>query len=152
MRKMSSINAEFIQSAKNPFKPKGEKIKELYSVINYALQLKKEYEQSSIRRENIIIDSKSSIRLADIRKKYGHEPQKVAGSCPNLNKSSNILSRNSFINRLLGNSLFSEQEWFVCPKCGYRADGPVGDTCPTDKGGCGLTKKAYAEKTGESCG
>lgn len=40
-----------------------------------------------------------------------------------------------------------EQEWFKCPKCNYRASGPVGNSCPD----CGLTKEAYAEETGISC-
>lgn len=45
------------------------------------------------------------------------------------------------------NTLFGgEHEWFVCPKCGYMADGPVGDSCPRGRPnsrgqlGCGLTK------------
>jgi len=39
------------------------------------------------------------------------------------------------------------QEWFVCPKCGYAADGPIGNKCP----GCNLTKEEYAEETGVVC-
>jgi hypothetical protein len=39
------------------------------------------------------------------------------------------------------------QEWFNCPKCKYKADGPVGNKCP----GCNLTKEAYAEETGVVC-
>jgi hypothetical protein len=41
----------------------------------------------------------------------------------------------------------SSQEWFTCPKCHHKADGPVGNTCP----GCGLTKEAYAIESGVSC-
>lgn len=37
-----------------------------------------------------------------------------------------------------------EQEWFNCPKCGYKADGPIGNTCP----GCNLTKDEYAAEEG----
>lgn len=40
-----------------------------------------------------------------------------------------------------------EQEWFSCPKCSFRADGPVGNSCP----GCGLTKEAFAAETGIIC-
>ena len=41
------------------------------------------------------------------------------------------------------------QEWFVCPKCKFKADGPIGNKCP----GCGLTKEVYAEESGEPvCG
>lgn len=39
------------------------------------------------------------------------------------------------------------REHFNCPECHYKASGPIGNTCP----GCGLTKEAYAEKTGVSC-
>lgn len=40
-----------------------------------------------------------------------------------------------------------EKEWFSCPKCKYKADGPVGDTCP----GCRLTKEQFAKSGGEVC-
>ena len=39
------------------------------------------------------------------------------------------------------------QEWFSCPKCTYKADGPVGNKCP----GCGLTKEKFTQEGGESC-
>lgn len=39
----------------------------------------------------------------------------------------------------------TSQEWFTCPKCGYAADGPIGNKCP----GCNLTKEDYAEESGE---
>jgi hypothetical protein len=39
------------------------------------------------------------------------------------------------------------QEWFTCPKCSYKADGPVGSQCP----GCGLTKEEYAQESGVTC-
>jgi len=139
---------DFVQFAKNPWKTKAEKIKGLYSLENFALKLKKEHDKALVSKENIIIDFKPILRLPDILGEYGHEPPKVAGSCPtsNSNKtspaSSNILSKGSFLNDLLGN-----QEWFHCPKCNFQADGPIGDTCP----GCGLTKQAYAQESGVSC-
>ena len=40
-----------------------------------------------------------------------------------------------------------EQEWFSCPKCKYKADGPVGDTCP----GCRLSKEEFAKSGGSVC-
>lgn len=148
VQKMFPLVSDFIQSAKNPWKTKTEKIKELYSLENYALKLKKDYEQSSIRKEDIVIDFKPILRLPDIVGEYGKPPPKVAGSCPagsDLTSeltSSNILSKGSFLN-----NLFEGQEWFHCPKCDYQADGPIGDTCPE----CGLTKQAYAEEAGVSC-
>lgn len=45
----------------------------------------------------------------------------------------------------------TEHEWFVCPRCSYKADGPVGGTCPRDKGGCGLTKEEYSQLGGQVC-
>lgn len=107
MRQMASLNLEFIDLAKSPFKPKSEKIKGLYSIINYALQLKKEYEEKTDKGNCVIVDFKPKPVLADIQREYGHKPDKVAGSCPNSDDdnpftSSNILSRNSFINKLLG--------------------------------------------------
>jgi hypothetical protein len=145
--RMFPLIAEFVHFVKNPWKTQAEKIQGLYSLENYASKLNSEYGQSLVRKENIFIDFKPSVRFADIRREYGHEPQKVAGSCPSSNKTSNILSRNSFINGLLGNSLFGEQEWFHCPKCDYQADGPIGNICP----GCKLTKEEWAEETGASC-
>lgn len=38
----------------------------------------------------------------------------------------------------------NSQEWFTCPKCSYKADGPIGNTCP----GCNLTKEEYAAEEG----
>lgn len=40
-----------------------------------------------------------------------------------------------------------DQEWFSCPKCKYKANGPVGDTCP----GCRLTKEDFAKSGGKVC-
>lgn len=152
IQRMFPLIYDFVGSVKNPWKTRSEKIKELYSLENYALKLKRDYEQRSVRRENIVINFKLTPRLPDIVGEYGHEPEKVAGSCPTKNSSnsgltsSNILSKGSFLN-----DLFGENEWFTCPECGYKADGPVGNTCPKDKGGCGLTKEAYAEETGIAC-
>lgn len=40
-----------------------------------------------------------------------------------------------------------EKEWFSCPRCKYKANGPVGDTCP----GCRLTKEQYVQEGGADC-
>ncbi|MGA2911727.1 MAG: hypothetical protein ABSE17_03805 [Candidatus Levyibacteriota bacterium] len=55
-----------------------------------------------------------------------------------------LTSFNKSISSPFSVSEFSDQEWFTCPKCHYKADGPVGDTCP----GCGLTKEEYVEESG----
>lgn len=149
IQRMFPLIYDFVGSVKNPWKTRVEKIKELYSLENYALQLKKKYEQPLLGRENIVVDFKPMPRLPDIIGQYGQDPPKVAGSCPNGNNnfgltSSNVLSKGSFLN-----SLFGEQEWFHCPKCDYQADGPIGDTCPNPN--CKLTKAEYAQETGIIC-
>ena len=73
---------------------------------------------------------------------YGHEPPKEAGSCPI--KSNNVFNQGfENINNMM------ESEWYTCPnqKCGYKASGPIGDTCP----GCGLTKEEYAKTSAQVC-
>lgn len=82
---------------------------------------------------------------------HGNQAEQVPGSCPpnmeNNIRSSNILgSRFNSLNSALG-----EPKWFVCPNCGYEADGPVGNSCPKDKGGCGITKDKFAKNGGKVC-
>jgi hypothetical protein len=42
----------------------------------------------------------------------------------------------------------SGQEWFSCSECGWKADGPIGESAC---GGCGFTKAQYEEKYGIAC-
>jgi hypothetical protein len=77
------------------------------------------------------------------------EVRKVATGCGSSGSSSkNIIDKIS--NNLFSVSesgLLGESEWFTCPKCSYKADGPVGNQCP----GCGLTKEEYAQESGVTC-
>lgn len=41
----------------------------------------------------------------------------------------------------------TSKEWFNCPKCKYKASGPVGNICP----GCGLTKERFVMEGGKKC-
>ncbi len=42
----------------------------------------------------------------------------------------------------------SGKEWFKCPECPFKANGPIGEgPCP----GCGLTKERYKEDSGVAC-
>lgn len=77
--------------------------------------------------------------------RYISKPPPVFGSC---GMSGKIESSNIFT-RLFDSTLFnkSSQEWFNCPKCTYKADGPIGNKCP----GCGLTKEEYAQNGGLAC-
>lgn len=70
------------------------------------------------------------------------ELQKIAGCAGGGKKKKNIL--NSLTPRIGLEKDDEEQEWFNCPKCGYQADGPIGNTCP----GCNLTKDEYAAEEG----
>ena len=137
IKKMFPLIWDFTQSSRN--------LKGLYALENYALALKKDYER--FEREGIfeVVDLRAPKVIKDIIGNYGHEPPKVAGSCGSTGNSSSIRSSNIF-NALSSLNSLSESEWFTCPKCGFEADGPIGgDTCP----GCGLTKEAYAEESGE---
>lgn len=121
-----------------------EKIRAFNAIENYALKLKKDYENSTqgiihVRREN-------DLRIRDIVGDFGHKPPVVGGSCGSTNSKDRLTSSNLFTSLSSLNSL-TDQEWFHCPKCDYQADGPVGNQCP----GCGLTKEAYAKETGISC-
>ena len=135
IKKLFPLILDFIQSSRS--------LRGLYSLENYALALKKDYETHE--REGIIelADFRVSKVIRDIIGDYGHEPPKVAGSCGSTSndkvKSSNVFNALSSLNSL------SESEWFTCPKCKFKADGPIGNKCP----GCNLTKEDYAEETGE---
>lgn len=114
-----------------------EKKRAFHALENFALQAKKDLENGV----EIIFEPRAKFQL--FIDKYGFEPPKVAGSCPI--KSPNLLGQYQALNKVLGQD---KQEWFTCPKCSYKADGPVGNSCP----GCGLTKEAYIEETGaEAC-
>lgn len=137
IKKMFPVIWDFIKSSRN--------LRGLYSLENYALALKKDYE--TFEREGIVgvVDLSLPKGIRDITGDYGHEPPKVAGSCGSTGNSNEIKSSNIF-NSLSSLNSLSENEWFTCPKCGYIADGPIGDgPCP----GCGLTKEAHAEESGE---
>jgi hypothetical protein len=111
-----------------------EKKKAFHALENYSLQVKKELE------EGVVSVYEVQESFDDFVKTLGYEPPKVAGSCPI--KSGNILAQG--FNALNG---VLESEWFKCPKCPFKANGPIGNSCP----GCGLTKEAYAKESGESC-
>jgi len=120
-----------------------ERQKALYVLENLAIELKARYQRGE---DNIayMAEYRSYNLVAFMaREDYTTRPPVVAGSC---GASGRVESNDIFKNiGLFGNSLsISNEEWFTCPKCHYKADGPVGDTCP----GCGLTKEAYVEESG----
>lgn len=135
IRQMFPLILEFIHSAKDPWKPKSEKLKELYALENYALKLKADYGRTEEKRENFLTNFHEKPRLLDIREKYGNKPPEVAGSCPatnnNKNSSSNIFSKGSFLNNLLEDDMNYE----------FEKDGPC-VKCSADVkcGPCGLCR------------
>jgi hypothetical protein len=136
IKKMFPLIWDFIGSSRS--------LRGLYSLENYALALKKDYEANERGSIVEIVDFRSPKAIRDIIRDYGHEPPKVAGSCGSTGSKNRIVSSNIF-NALSSINSLSEGEWFTCPKCGYEADGPIGNECP----GCGLTKDDYAEESGE---
>lgn len=125
---------EFIRLTK--FGTREEKLDAFYSLEKHAVQLDK------WRREGVTIEPSSRPTLDQLRFVYKDvELETVAGSCPIANKSGNIFESSY---NALNNAI---NEWFNCPSCNYKADGPVGNTCPN----CGLTKEKYAETADVVC-
>ena len=114
-----------------------EKLDAFYTLEKHAVQLKK------WRKEGNISSFKSKPTLSELRFAYKNvQLESSSGSCPITSKSGNIFASSY---GALNKALFGNEEWFNCPKCGYEADGPIGNTCP----GCGLTKESYADESGE---
>lgn len=111
--------------------------------------------------EHVIFDDKSHTQklnnaayqyVARMAKQHGHEQaeeKKVGcgGSSSVSIKNGSDVMKNSVSEFGKNGKKADEQEWFSCPKCSFRADGPVGNSCP----GCGLTKEAFAAETGIAC-
>ena len=115
---------------------------------NMAIELKVRF--STSQNENVVFFSDYKvINIYDAMKmqRYIAAPPPVAGSCGMSGKieSSNVLGKLTGSENNLYNK--SNKEWFTCPKCEYKAGGPVGNKCP----GCGLTKEQYVEEGGENC-
>ncbi len=120
------------------------------------LEIQKALAATFLRLSKYMLDNQreengisNKVRRGEIRflpTTYGQimdEVRKIPGCAGGGGSTSSI---SSIINRSV-NLGSSSQEWFTCPKCSYKADGPIGDTCP----GCGLTKDAYAQESGEIC-
>lgn len=127
-----------------------QKQKALHTVENLAIELKERL--GSLFKENVIFMSDYRIsKLATFMEidKYTNKPKVVAGSCGNTSSknvfsSSNVFSKYSSLSSLLSSE---ENEWFTCPRCNYKANGPVGDECPS----CHITKEEFAESGVEVC-
>lgn len=128
-----------------------QKQKALHTVENLAIELKERLE--SFFKENIVF--MSDYRMSKLSTfmnmdRYTNKPKVVAGSCGST-ASKNLLNTNNVFNKFSSLSgLFSlteDNEWFTCPKCNYKATGPVGDECPK----CHITKEEFAESGAEVC-
>jgi hypothetical protein len=138
IQKINPLIRDFIDSDRS--------VKALNVIENYFLKLKKDSESEG---GNVIYSRRENdLRIKDIVGDFGHKPPAVGGSCGSTNSKNNLASSN-LLNRGLNllNNLTEDQEWFTCPKCSYKADGPVGNQCP----GCGLTKEEYAQESGVTC-
>lgn len=119
-----------------------EKIKAFYALENCFIR----FEEESRNQTEVIIYSESDKKLRDIIPYYSYQPPVVVGSCGSTSSTrSNNIFNNNF--QSLMEAIFGEDEWFTCPKCYYKADGPVGGKCPN----CGLTKEEYAKLGNKVC-
>ncbi len=126
-----------------------EKQRTIAVLENMAIELRQRFSFSHEANVVFFADYKAvNLYAAMQMQRYVNNPPPVPGSCGMSGKieSSNILGKltGSSENDLLNKS---NQEWFTCPKCTYKADGPVGNKCP----GCGLTKEQYVEDGGANC-
>lgn len=153
---MDSMIDEFVGVVKSGSRE--EKITAFYALENYAIELKQRLMQKteSGKEENIVYmsDYRDYRYLADIISMYGYMPPMAFGSCGPTGeetKSNDIFADNykDLMKAIFGDlkDLFGiDDEWYTCPKCPYRATGPInGTTCP----GCGLTQEQYAKDTGQ---
>lgn len=137
-----------------------ERITAFHALENYALELKKSitHKAEAAENDNIIFmsDHREHRYLTDILPLYGFRPPVVGGSCGSTGedtKSSDLFADNykDLMKAIFGDfkEMFGvdDNEWYTCPKCPYKASGPInGTTCP----GCGLTQEQYAKETGQS--
>ena len=150
LRRLDGVINEYVHIVKRGTSE--QKRKALYALENITLEVKKNLESSL--DTNVIYFSDymhPNLAAAMATKKYTSEPPKVLGSCGTTGRveSNDIFSNLNLFKdsarSILNNNSKDETEWFTCPKCSYKADGPIGNTCP----GCGLTKDGYAQESGE---
>lgn len=139
MQILDPLIGEFI--AMRNYSSREEKLKALHTLENYSLELKNRYDGAS-QEQFLYLDKILPVPLNLLSKAYGYEPPRVVGSCGDTKKamSNNVLENNY---EKMMKMIFGE-EWFTCPSCGHKADGPVGNRCP----GCGITKEDYAKESG----
>jgi len=111
------------------------------AVLNQSDKIWRKLESVEDKGKFVLEILKVGVPSRDYIRMVGSEPvRQVMTGCG----SSGSASKDKQNNSIFRVSDFSE-EWFTCPKCGYKADGPVGNSCP----GCGITKEQYAAETGE---
>lgn len=103
-----------------------------------------------IKSHDIFVRPYDSLSLEREIEFLGNQPvRKVAtgcGSSSGFSNNSGGKNNGSVFSSPFSVSEFGlDQGWFTCPKCGFEADGPVGNKCPK----CNLTKEDYAEQSGE---
>lgn len=114
-----------------------------HALENLALDLKEESSQETV----VYQEGNLTQSFTDFVDVFGFKPPDVQGTCGSSGgrSSNNIFGSGSIFSGAVRGG--SSQEWFTCPECSYKANGPVGNKCP----GCGLTKESYAAKSGVMC-
>lgn len=129
--------------------PLAQRQQALHALENLALSLK---EDAANGEDEVVlydrsISTPSNLTFNNFVDKFGYKPPDVQGTCGNSGgrSSNNIFGAGSiFTGAAKGGS---NQEWFTCPECSFKANGPIGNKCP----GCGLTKESHAAKSGVMC-
>ncbi|MCL6096216.1 MAG: hypothetical protein M1444_00830 [Patescibacteria group bacterium] len=119
---------------------------EIQKAVTATLLRLSKYMLDNQRKGNDISSKVKKEEMRFLPTTYGQimdEVRKIPGCAGGGGSTSSI---SSIINRSVNLGL-SDKEWFTCPKCSYKADGPIGNTCP----GCGLTKEDYAQESGDIC-
>ena len=84
---------------------------------------------------------------------YAKQERPVSqGSCPvSQTNFEDPFSPTSIMDQLVAgntlNNVVTETQHFTCPNCNHKADGPVGDQCPS----CSITRAQWAEKGNKVC-
>lgn len=127
----------------------------LQAIYNYAFDMRRLIDErpeiaSQITHRPLVSADEKHMLLTY----YKNEKREVSsGSCPVTQNSGNPdpFSPKNIIDQLTAgktiNGLTEETQHFTCPNCKHKADGPVGDQCPS----CKITREEWAKKGNDVC-
>ena len=128
----------------------------LTAIYNYAADIKKVVDEVvGYSKQPGLTEKYLSYPLPNKDHLFAYYAKKEAktsgGSCPVVNDGTDPLSSFNLLKSIAAgkspNKIVEENSYFVCPKCNHKADGPVGNQCPS----CGLTKEEHAKQGAEVC-